>query len=197
MINDRAYNILKRLYPNIVHDSVNLKNKYPNHQITYGEMTYEGIESFLLINQDNKIKYFMDIGSGRGKLCIYMALQPYIKKSIGIELVKERHDEAIKLLNNFNKEKHLTNIELLNNDIFDLDLKNMIQEPILIWWSNLCFSDEICDKIVVKLLNEIPKDSIIVCTKKLQQNSKLKQLETKSVSMTWNQKDKVCVYKFI
>ena len=92
---------LRNLYPEIVKDTLEdkeiFKQKYKEHKTTYGEMEYEGIEKLYEAVKEFEPTCFMDIGSGRGKLCMYMASKPEIKHSLGIELVKERHDDAKKL----------------------------------------------------------------------------------------------------
>ena len=80
---------LKVLYPNCI-QYTNDSDNYKNHQITYGEMEYEGIEKlYNKFNKDFELTNFIDIGSGRGKLCLYMALFPQITQSIGIGTCNE------------------------------------------------------------------------------------------------------------
>ena len=73
---------LKELYPLCKHDWILSKNdnntNYDGHKIVYGEMSYEGIETLYSITSTpsnsikNKFDAFIDIGSGRGKLCLYI-----------------------------------------------------------------------------------------------------------------------------
>lgn len=88
---------LKTLYPLCIHDEKKLSDLYKDYHITYGEMEYDGVETICNIKDiDNSFDTFIDIGSGRGKIVLYMATK--FNKSIGIEIVKERNDDANKLL---------------------------------------------------------------------------------------------------
>jgi len=164
---------LKKLYPECLHDETTIKDgdKYykDGYATTYGEMNYEGIE--LLnnkLNFDNKIKYFIDFGSGRGKLPLYMA--NFVYNSIGIELVVERHNDAIKLKNILSKnfEKITDKVELINCDMFkylECVKKNNFNGGVLIWISNLCFSQELTKKLFDELVIHMPKHTIIASSK--------------------------------
>ena len=79
---------LQILYPKCKHDDSNENCNYDGHKITYGEMEYNGIQqlySIIAEKYNKNIDCFMDIGSGRGKLCMYMAAQPKIKHVLGVE----------------------------------------------------------------------------------------------------------------
>jgi hypothetical protein len=194
----KGKSLLQKIYTDVKRDTTPLHDKYPLHQITYGEMNYDGIEHFLtLLNSENKLTYVMDIGSGRGKICIYVALHPDIKQSIGVEIVKERHDDAIALLEQFKKEIPIENVNLINDDILRLNLKVLVPAPALIWWSNLCFSQELIDKITLKLVDELPKGSIIVCSKDLTANPKIEKMDKKVIPMSWNATHEVFVNRII
>ena len=64
-------------------------------------MNYEGIEllyNYLITNYFTILPHcFLDVGSGRGKLCLYMAEKQNIDRSIGIELVEIRIQDALRL----------------------------------------------------------------------------------------------------
>jgi hypothetical protein len=181
---------LKELYPDCVYDNKLLLDKIGDDE-TYGEMEYEGVKKFNnFLNNNNDFEYFLDIGSGRGKICCWYAAQKGIKKSIGIEIVKERHDDAIHLLSELkNNYEHITKkIYFMNNSIFDINLQNIFDDKILIWMSNLCFSKELTNMIFQKLDDELPKESLIVCSEK--PNIELKKIKITNlelyVPMSWN-----------
>jgi hypothetical protein len=166
---------LKKLYPSCVHDHGTIEYadideiKKQEYATTYGEMDYPAIELFNnKFNPHNEIKYFIDFGSGRGKLPLFMAF--YVEKSFGIELVKNRHDDAVKLKEQLAKEysKFTNKVELLNTDMFDFLKtinKNTFKSPVLIWISNLCFSEKITSRLFNELLAKMPSGSIIGCSK--------------------------------
>jgi tRNA G46 methylase TrmB len=193
---------LKTHYPSCKYDG-SLKNpsltKYAEHKITYGEMDYEGLDKLYkkVILHNSKIDTFIDVGSGRGKLCLFMAAIEKIKKSIGIELVKERVDDALEL-----KEKLAFNysnkVSFINSNIFDVDFKSIVNNnsQVFVWFSNLCFEQSTTDNIFKKLVDELPSNTIICCSKKiLNNNPKLIFIETLPVEMSWDKGSNVYIYK--
>ena len=128
---------LKELYPLCEHDNEKEKEKaqYPEHCITYGEMTYEGLETLyervrpLFQQRGDEMKAFLDVGSGRGKLSLYMAGKEEIESSVGIELVESRVDDAERLLQQLSAKKHqlFTNkVKFINDDIFKYEKEQII-----------------------------------------------------------------------
>jgi hypothetical protein len=175
--NDTYISELQKKYPTCVHDTTKLKDetKYlaDGHATTYGEMEYEAIE--MLNNKfgsglDSKtgIKYFIDFGSGRGKLPLFMGDK--VSKSIGIELVTERHNDAVKLKEELSKKfpKVTSKVELINEDIFEYLKtinKSTFDSPVLIWISNLCFPESLTKKLFDLLVEKMPSGSIIGSSK--------------------------------
>ena len=164
---------LKKLYPECVFDRGSIKDaaKYENsgYKTIYGEMDYAAIEKFNeKFNSTGNIKYFIDFGSGRGKLPLFMGDK--VNKSVGIELVTERYNDAIILKENLSKKfSEITNkVELINGDMFDY-LKSVnkttFSGPVLIWISNLCFSEHITKKLFDELIVKMPTGSIIGSSK--------------------------------
>ena len=82
----------------------------------YGEVTFKGMEDLLnsFKNEIKKDAVFLDIGSGYGKIVTYMA-EIGDMKSIGLELLKERHDIAKKILWSSKRDK----IKLVHGDVRD------------------------------------------------------------------------------
>lgn len=164
---------LKELYPECLHDHETIKDvhKYQEdgYATTYGEMDYQAIEQFNnKFNSSGEMKYFIDFGSGRGKLPIFMGDK--VDKSIGIELVTERHNDAIKLKESLSKKfNEITNkVELINGDMFEylksVD-KSTFNSPVLIWISNLCFDEKITKQLFDELVTKMPSGSIIGSSK--------------------------------
>lgn len=164
---------LKKLYPECVHDSgtISKATEYEqnNYATTYGEMNYEAIEKYnQTVNLDNKYKYFIDFGSGRGKLPLYMGTK--VKKSIGIELVKERHEDAVKLLNKLSVEypQITQKVELICGDMF-VYLENInkttFDDSVMIWVSNLCFGEDLTEKLFNQIVKKFPSGTVIASSK--------------------------------
>lgn len=187
---------LKKMYPKQKYDSINLEHLYKGHRITYGEMEYSGIVKlydYIKQNYNPNINCFIDIGSGRGKLCMYMASQPKIKKVLGVELVKERHDDALDINSQLNY-KYSKKVVLLNNNILDVKFDEYKNNQILIWFSNLCFDLSTIDDIFNKIKNELPSGTIVCCSKKPTIfNADL--LNTVPIPMSWSKESNVYIYR--
>jgi hypothetical protein len=177
---------LKIKYPNCKYDVNRDSHLYVGHDIVYGEMEYSGIQKLYNHLKKYNIDTFIDVGSGRGKLCMYMAAQPKIKYVMGVELVKERHDDAMKLKSEL-PEEISKKVELLNKNILDVDLK--LEGCVFVWFSNLCFHKSITDTIFKKL-QELPKGSIICCSKKPNDNN----VESIVIEMSWSKTSEVFIY---
>lgn len=201
---------LKKLYPECVHDGKNLIEAEKYHKsgyaTTYGEMDYPAIEKYnSLFNKEGNIDYFIDFGSGRGKLPLFMA-DKVKKRSIGIELVTERHNDAVKLKNDLSKNfSEITkNVELINDDMFEYLKsieKSSFGSPVLIWISNLCFGEDITARLFNKLIEKLPSGSIIGSSKipnnipnglepvNLEDGNKI------TVQMSWSKNSNIYIYK--
>ena len=99
--NNRIRAKLKKIYDGRIADSrkelEDLKDKHKGEKV-YGEATWSGVNQMIKhFRPLTKDDVFLDIGSGRGKMVLHMALQTPVKKCIGVELVKSRHEDAIKL----------------------------------------------------------------------------------------------------
>jgi SAM-dependent methyltransferase len=188
---------LKELYPSTTHDS-GLDKDYSGHKITYGEMDYSGIDQIVSNFPNQPFTSFLDIGSGRGKLCLYIASEPSITKSVGIELVTPRHDDALNLkrqLDNFNR---FTNkVEFINQDFLTCDLSQFVDTNPLVWISNLCFDRELTNQVFNKLIDGMPSGTIIACSKQYTEgtNPKLKELNSIQVKMSWSESSEVHLYR--
>ena len=195
------------LYPECKFDR-NIVNydEYPEHNITYGEMEYNGIDklydhimSLEINNSNQEQKYaFIDIGAGRGKICIYMASKPNITQSLGIELVKERYTHSVLIMQSFPKRKYfrpfLSKIDFYNENMFNFNYRDSLEDPsqkCFIWINNLCFEPETIEKLFIKLSEELEPDSIISCNKtpefnKLPLYNHFKLINTVSIPMSWS-----------
>jgi hypothetical protein len=185
---------LKKIYPKCSYDISNNHDKYENANITYGEMNYEGMDKLKHYFKKNKKTYnnFIDIGSGRGKLCFYMINEPRIKTVIGVEIVKERHDDAIKIQENL-QSKLANRVILLNDNVCNIDLSKFFDRSVFVWWSNLCFEQQNTNIIFQKLKNELPSQSIICCSKPIATEI-MNYSDKISVPMSWCNESTVYIY---
>lgn len=177
---------LYNLYPKCLHDTLPNDESYGKNITTYGEMNYKGLEDlYNYIKEKHNITTFMDVGSGRGKLCMHMANNPEIKKVIGIEIVKNRHNDALKLLQQL-ESSYANKVSLIHGDICNEDVKHLFNKKgnVLVWMSNLCFSNEVSSAIYDRLLQILPKGSIIACSNRLKDEEPNDNIKCQ---MSWNE----------
>lgn len=195
---------LKKLYPKCVNNG----NESKSSTETYGEMEYTGIELLnSKFNSNNRIKYFIDIGSGRGKLICWFAGIPNIIKSIGIEIVEQRYKDSLNLKNKLSNYPDITKkIELICDDVSKINLNNLVNlnsSDTLIWISNLCFGQELSDKIFTQILNQMDIGCIIICSRKpfidkdnhSVNNKYLNLLDELKIPMSWTNLSNVFVFQ--
>jgi tRNA G46 methylase TrmB len=188
---------IKKYYPVAKFDTVDNKIKYEinDNKITYGEITYEGMDNLYENLNLKNVNCFIDIGSGRGKLCFYMATKPNIKHVLGIEIVEERHNDALEIMKKID-ENEMSKIDLVNDDIFNLNFNMYSHLNTCIYLSNLCFTESITNKIFQKIHDEFPKGTIICFSKKSDFVVKLFTfVEIIKVSMSWDSDSSIYIYK--
>lgn len=97
----------------------------------------------------SKIKSFVDLGSGTGKAVLLAALLfPHMKKCIGIEILKELHENAVKCLKEFRALDCKCAIEFVCADCFTRDDWYCMD---LIFITTTCFTTEQMQKLVKRL----------------------------------------------
>jgi len=196
--------LTRKYYPSCMHDEQTLreknKEKYVEHKITYGEMEYEGIDKlYAYVSQIRPINTFIDVGSGRGKLCMFMASKPQIERSLGIELVESRHRDAMYLKQQL-KSNFADKVEFINSNIFNVDLTayNFSPQSVFVWFSNLCFDQSTTNKIFEKMKQELPVGTIVTCSNKITEEvDGFQYLDTQIIPMSWHKDSNVYVYTII
>jgi hypothetical protein len=203
----RFITVLTKKYPNCVFDKKNHEDEY-SHPITYGEVTYEGMETLQQLVLTKFLKsptpvVFIDIGMGRGKLPLYMSSNPRVVESFGVELVKERYDDAVRLKNTVAKggsgfSKFIDKVKFINGDVLnDETTKNIHKSnPCFIWMSNLCFGPSLTNKIFNKLHGMLHHDSIICCSTAPPNQPKFELVDTINIPMSWSQESNVHIFGF-
>ena len=193
-------------YPSCVHDCVEA-HKYPKQKIVYGEMEYEGMkELYAYVRKlEPSLGGFMDVGSGRGKLCLFMAEFPEITYAIGIELVRERCRDAQKLKRDLGEDfgSITKKVRFLCENALEINYRSLVprkSSPCFVWFSNLCFVSETSDAILRKLSAELPSGSILACSQALStettEEDGIRKIGNVSVAMSWSTSSDVFVYRF-
>tara|TARA_B110001450_G_C17488636_1_gene427340 strand:- start:116 stop:709 length:594 start_codon:yes stop_codon:yes gene_type:complete len=174
--------------------------EYPDFVNTYGEITYEGFKQcFKGISTKDKV--FYDLGSGIGKLVVYNGLEKKFKKTIGVELNKNRHliaKETLKHIKKDIKKKGVKSyidkskkITFIHDSLFNKKYFN----GNVYFISNLCFTEEMNKKLAYffDTYNK-KKNTIIFCSKQLPILSPVKRVQQMNCTMTWSQDSQIYKY---
>jgi hypothetical protein len=135
------------------------------HNLTYGEIEWPALKVIAQYSgASGSIKgKFYDLGSGRGRAVLYMALTGLFDLSVGIEVLPERVSLSQQALNtlktsipNVGSRVRLYEASFLNPAFKYKDAK-------VVFLSNMCFDDNTQTALFNKLNLEMPKDSLVFC----------------------------------
>jgi len=148
---------------------------------TYGYMCWGGVAQMLgTVITERKV--FYDLGSGVGRPVFAAAMQfSRLKKAVGIELSKQRHEQAVHICSKIENEGIKDKIELRCENILESD----ISDADIVYISSLCFSKNILERIG-KYLNSQLKRGAIVFTSKETPMARAEQEKGPIVAMSWN-----------
>ena len=142
----------------ITNNEPNLSKKYP---LLYGELTKSGFiqlkGALKKIGNLNADSIFYDIGSGTGKIVLAMT-EVIGCCSIGVEVVKTRHDIAVASLKRYSKNNDDINKVLFINDTFE---NINLQDATIVYCDAIAWNSKLIDKLISKL----PKECILVTNK--------------------------------
>ena len=182
--------------------SVNESN-YTQYVTTYGEITEQGIhqcskffQKYLPLEKVQvQNRTFYDLGCGVGKFVIGMSfLHPQIR-SIGIEVVKERVQEACIALSRVASKSIQQRCGFCEGSF--LDPKFSYTNACYIFISNLCFREDTQRALVEKLGRELPMGAVLICSKALtnapENGFELK--EEAQIPMTWTVNSQIRIYQ--
>jgi hypothetical protein len=171
-------------------------NTYKNYNLTYGEITWEGMENIskYMELKDWSKNTFIDLGSGNGRTLAYALLNGF-KEAKGTEIVEARHKYALnmrKKLDEYMKDK----IKLSNKDLFKLD-PSYFPTGSVVFISNTVFPKETNQKLINFLSKNTPSDIIIILSTLPDNLGKFKLIEKIKLPMSWSINSNCAVLKKI
>ena len=122
-------------------------------EFTYGEIKPESLQTIIDDNQFGPQDVFIDFGCGVGKVVVQVYLNTNIKKAIGVELCKERYDDAQAIVQKM-KEQGLIqmgrDIEFLQDNMLNVSLQGVTKG----FMCATCFGPELMHNIMKKMAQE-------------------------------------------
>ena len=147
-----------------IYNSIATTKAAGQHNLNYGEVEWPTLKYIAdTVQRTPGRGKFYDLGCGRGRAVLYMALLGIFEQSVGIEVLGER----IKLAKDA--------MAQLAKTIGSADSKIRLYEASFtmptfkfsdaraVYMSNLCFDDHTQSVIFQKLVREMPKDSLLFC----------------------------------
>lgn len=162
---------------------------------TYGEITYKSAEQLITDLKLGKKDVFYDLGCGVGKLVTQVFLSTPVKKSVGIELSQTRIEGAMKVAQQLKAERKITKkhfIEFLHKNITEANM----HDATAVFMCSTCFSDDLMNKIVDKLLENRKKPLKLLSLRALPNPKKFTLEKTYLLPMTWSGGATVHLYTF-
>lgn len=155
------------------------------YNLTYGEMTHEGMKNIIKYCKNKNISHntFIDLGCGNGRTLAY-AINYGFNNAKGVEIVEKRYNYAVNAREKLNQEIK-QKITLDNKDIFDL-VPGYIPKNSVIFISNLLFPSETNNELIKHLSHIAPADVYIILSTLPGNMYDFKLLEQIDVPMSWN-----------
>ena len=163
------------------------------HNLTYGEIEWPTLK--LMLDYAEKQPWsaspgskgkFYDLGCGRARSVLYMAISGPFDTAVGIEVLPERVQLAQQALAVLKQSIPTAGAKVRLYEASFLNPAFKYKDARCVFLSNLCFDKEIQDAISNKLASEMPKGSLLFCSRLPEKGLEAFEIVNKeTVSMTW------------
>jgi SAM-dependent methyltransferase len=160
---------------------------HDKYDTTYGEIMCNSIDNIFNNITFNKNDVVYDLGSGGGKLLIYIYLK-YKLDCIGIEIIEHRHNKAIEIFKKYKNNKQKNILKFLYDDFFNISFS----KGTIFYICNTMWDDHMNNKILNKILKESNMKYVILA--KPCDHDKLKLYKTITVDWSWNKNSNLYIY---
>ena len=164
------------------------------YNLTYGELTSEGMKKIIDYLESNNIKKntFIDLGCGNGKTLAYATVYGF-KQARGAEIVEARYEYAEKKRKEL-EQRMRDRINISKSDIFKLP-PVYFPKGSVVFISNLLFPEETNQQLIKFLSETIQSDTIIILSKIPNNLYKLRLIEKLHVPMSWSYNSECYILK--
>jgi hypothetical protein len=138
------------------------------HNLTYGEVEWPTLKlmlDYIQKQESTPSGRFYDLGSGRGRAVLYMSLTGLFDYSVGIEVLPERVSLAKQALLKLRASIPSAGAKVKLFEASFLNPSFKYKDARLVFLSNMCFDKQTQDAIFQKLSAEMPKGSLIFCSR--------------------------------
>jgi SAM-dependent methyltransferase len=172
------------------------------HNLTYGEIEWPALKTMLdyLNKHGTSISggRFYDLGCGRGRAVLYMAMSGLFDHSVGIEVLPERVSLAKDALNKLRASIPIAGARVKLFEASFLNPAFKYKDAKLVFLSNMCFDNETQNAIFRKLNIEMPKGSLVFCSQPPSETlSAFEVLGLEKVPMTWTPTSEIHILRHL
>jgi SAM-dependent methyltransferase len=171
-----------------------------DHNLTYGEIEWPTLKLMIeyLQKQPPTSGRFYDLGCGRGRAVLYMAMSGLFDYSVGIEVLPERVLLAKEALNKLRASIPIAGSKV---KLFEASFLNPVfkyKDAKLVFLSNMCFDNETQNAIFKKLNLELPKGALVFCSRPpLETLNAFETIGTERVPMTWTPTSEIHILRHL
>jgi SAM-dependent methyltransferase len=151
-----------------IYNSLQATKASGQHNLTYGEVEWPTLKFMVdyVEKTPSTVKgRFYDLGCGRGRAVLYMALAGPFEQSVGIEVLPERVTLAQQALNALKASIPSAGAKVRLYEASFMNPAFKYRDARAVYLSNLAFDNETQDAIFKKLTLEMPKGSLLFCNK--------------------------------
>ena len=179
------------------------------HNLTYGEIEWPALKTMLDYVQKQAVASpssvaspsggrFYDLGCGRGRAVLYMAMSGLFDHSVGIEVLPERVSLAKDALNKLRASIPIAGSKVKLFEASFLNPAFKYKDAKLVFLSNMCFDNETQNAIFRKLNIEMPKGSLVFCSRPPSETlSAFETLGIEKVPMTWTPTSEIHILRHL
>jgi SAM-dependent methyltransferase len=172
------------------------------HNLTYGEIEWPALKIMLEYVQKQGLMgsggRFYDLGCGRGRAVLYMAMSGLFDNSVGIEVLPERVSLAKDALNKLRASIPIAGAKVKLFEASFLNPAFKYKDAKLVFLSNMCFDTETQNAVFRKLNTEMPKGSLVFCSRPPSETlSAFETLGVERVPMTWTPTSEIHILRHL
>lgn len=182
------------------------------HNLTYGEIEWPTLKRMVEYaekqtwssspgstgNTGSTGGRFYDLGCGRGRAVLYMALAGPFEQSVGIEVLPERLLLAQHALTKLKASIPNAGSKVRLYEASFLNPAFKYKDARMVFLSNMCFDDETQDVLFKKLNIEMPKGGLLFCSREPKVlPSAFEKVAVETVAMTWTPTSEIHILRHL
>jgi SAM-dependent methyltransferase len=171
------------------------------HNLTYGEIEWPALKimlDYVQKQEGTSGTRFYDLGCGRGRAVLYMAMSGLFEHSIGIEVLPERVSLAKDALNKLRASIPIAGSRVKLFEASFLNPAFKYKDAKLVFLSNMCFDNETQAAVFRKLNTEMPKGSLVFCSRAPSEVlSAFETIGIEKVPMTWTPTSEIHILRHL